>query len=264
MHWIIQNNIYSEEGFDVLITALKTLDLPYSIHKCVPFVGELDPEPKPTQDRVIVMGSYTLALQAQKRGWKPGAFITDELDYRKQLVRWGSAMFNHDAVFTTFGKVEPQEKPFFIRPVHDTKSFSGYVTDWPSFQQWQSTELRHADKYPDDVYSGRILSQDTEVMVCPNRRIYNEYRIWVVKGKAVAWSQYKIGTMKLYRADVDQRILDFAERQAAIYSPAPAFVLDVFEAEDGLFIGEINNLNAAGFYKANMGKLLMALEEAFG
>lgn len=263
MHWIIQNNIYSEDGFDVLIDALKTLELPYSIHSCVPFEGTLDPEPKPVQGKVIVMGSYTLALQAEARGWKPGAFITDELNYRKQLAHWGSTMFNHDAVFTTFGKVEPQEKPFFIRPIHDTKSFSGYVTDWPSFQQWQSNELRHAEKYPDDVYLGRILSPDTEVMVCPNRRIYAEYRTWIVNGKVAAWSQYKVGTMKRYRADVDQRILDFAAARAQEYSPAPAFVLDVFEAEDDLFIGEVNNLNAAGFYKANMGKLIMALEEAF-
>lgn len=264
MHWIIQNNIYSEEGFNTLISTLEVLGLPYSVHKCVPFVGELDPEPMPAQEKVIVLGSYTLALQAEKRGWKPGAFITDELDYKKQLAHWGSAMFNHDAVFTTFGKVEPQEKPFFIRPVQDTKSFSGYVIDWPEFKQWQENEIKHAAKYPDDVYVGRIISPDTEVMVCPKRRIYNEYRTWVVNSKVVAWSQYKIGTMKRYRADVDQRILDFAEKQASIYSPAPAFVLDVFEAEEGLFIGEVNNLNAAGFYKANMGKLIMALEEAFG
>lgn len=263
MHWIIQNNIYSEEGFDVLINALKTLDLPYSIHTCIPFVGELDPEPRPVQDKVIVMGSYTLALEAIKRGWTPGAFITDELDYRKQLTHWGTAMFNHDAVFTTFGKVEPQHNPFFIRPVQDTKSFSGYVTDWPEFQGFQEREIRHGNKYPNDVLVGRILSPDTEVMVCPKKKIYAEYRTWIVDQRVVAWSQYKTGTMKHYAENVDERILNFAAEQAKIYSPVRAYVLDIFETPDGLRIGEVNNLNAAGFYKANMGKLIMALEEAF-
>lgn len=263
MHWVIQNNIYSEEGFDSLISTLKLLDLPYSIHKCVPFEGTLDPEPKPTQDRVIVMGSYTLALKAKQYGWVPGAFITEDLDYAKQIAHWGKAMFNHDAEFTTFGAVKPQVNPFFIRPVADSKAFTGFVVDWPYFENWRNGEIRHAQKYPDDLLSGRILSLDTQVMVSPSRRIYNEYRTWIVKGKAVAWSQYKLGTMQHYKADVDQRILDFAEQQAAIWSPAPAYVLDVFETEQGLFIGEINNLNAAGFYKANMGKLIMALEDAF-
>jgi hypothetical protein len=161
--------------------------------------------------------------------------------------------------------VEPQVNPFFIRPVADSKAFTGFVIDWPYFENWRNGEIRHAQKWPDDLLTGRILSLDTEVMVCPNRKIYAEYRTWIVKGKVVAWSQYRVGTQtKRYRADVDQRILDFAAAKAQEYSPAPAFVLDVFEAEGGLFIGEINNLNAAGFYKANMGKLLMALEEAFG
>jgi ATP-grasp domain, R2K clade family 3 len=264
MHWIIQNNIYSEEGFDNLISTLDTLGLPYSVHKCVPFEGTLDPEPKPIDGKAIVMGSYTLALKAKQYGWTPGAFITEDLDYKKQLAHWGTAMFNHDAIFTTFGAVEPQKNPFFIRPVADTKSFTGFVVDWPYFENWRNGEIRHAKKYPDDVLNGRILSLDTEVMVCPNKRIYNEFRTWIVNGKAVAWSQYKVGTMQHYRENVDQRILSFAGEVAKIWSPAPAYVLDVFETENGLFIGEINNLNAAGFYKANMGKLIMALEEAFG
>jgi len=49
-----------------------------------------------------------------------------------------------------------------------------------------------------------------------------------------------------------------AAHLAAKFNQIPGVV------EHGLFIGEVNNLNAAGFYKANMGKLILALEEAFG
>jgi hypothetical protein len=58
MHWILQNNIYSEDGFKSLVESVERLGLPFSIHKCIPFVGLLDPEPRPVQDKVIVMGSY--------------------------------------------------------------------------------------------------------------------------------------------------------------------------------------------------------------
>lgn len=114
-----------------------------------------------------------------------------------------------------------------------------------------------------------LTREDEIALLCKiveDGRLHRELnnRTWVVKERVVAWSQYKIGTMKHYQADVDQRILDFATEQAKIWSPAPAYVLDVFETNNGLFIGEVNILNAAGFYKANIGKLVSALEEAFG
>lgn len=33
-HWILQNNIYSEEGFESLIVALERFGFSYSLHKC--------------------------------------------------------------------------------------------------------------------------------------------------------------------------------------------------------------------------------------
>lgn len=258
MHWIIQNNIYSEEGFAVLIDALEKLDLPYSIHKCIPFVGTLDPEPMPTQERVIVMGSYTLAREAQRRGWTPGVFLNENFDYAVQLKHWGDSMINADATICTFAAVPEQIEPFFIRPIQDSKSFTGQVMDWPSFTEWRDRILALS---PED---GATIAPDTMVMVCQKKEIYAEYRTWMVKGRAVAWSQYKTGTRKHYIADVDPRIIEFAEAYRGGWEPDKAYVLDIFDTPNGLKIGEVNNLNSAGFYKANMGKLVMALEDAFG
>jgi hypothetical protein len=258
MYWVIQNNIYSEEGFDSLITALTTLDLPYSIHKCIPFIGTLDPEPMPTQDRVIVMGSYTLAREAQRRGWNPGVFLNENFNYEVQLKHWGNHMINSDAVICPFALVPEQINPFFIRPLEDSKAFTGVVTDWPDFVEWRNRVLALT---PED---GATITPETMVMVCGKKEIYAEYRTWIVDGRAVAWSQYKTGARKHYIADVDPRIIEFAEAYRGGWSPHRAYVLDIFETPNGLFIGEVNNLNSAGFYKANMGKLLMALEEAFG
>jgi hypothetical protein len=43
MHWVIQTNIYAEDGFESLVTAIKRLELPYTLVKVVPFIGDIEP-----------------------------------------------------------------------------------------------------------------------------------------------------------------------------------------------------------------------------
>lgn len=254
MFWILQNNVFNEEGWESLTTALNRLGVPFTTTKCIPFVGQLEPEPQPTEKHVIVMGSYTLALEAKKRGWRPGAFIGPNLDYLVQLDYWENAMFNSDAAFSRFDCVMERNEPFFIRPIEDSKSFSGMVTDWPSFKEWQTRMLNlHLD-------DARDVKANSVVMVSSKKPIYAEYRIWIIDQQAVTWSQYKIGTMKHYRQDVDRRIIDFANEQAKIWSPYRAYCMDVFDTPKGPKIGEVNNINSSGFYAADMNKLVIGLE----
>lgn len=257
-HWIIQGNVFSEDGWDHLVEALDRNRSSYSIHRCVPFVGALQPEPVLNHDSpTVVMGTYTLVLQAKKRGWVPGAWSDPAtFDYNEHVARWGAAMFNHDAVMCKFGDVPFQERPFFIRPVHDTKDFTGQVCDWDDYTQWRES-LAKMD--PADVWT---MSMDTLVIVGPVKKIAREFRTWVVDGRVVTASQYKLGRHKTYQPLVDQRVKDFAAEQAAVWGPAPCYVLDVFEDHDGkLWIGEVNTLNCAGFYAADMNALVGAIEE---
>lgn len=252
MYWILQRNLFREEGFARLVDTLERYGLPYSLH--TPFHGELDCEPPiPEGEKVIVMGSYALADIARKRGWTPGAFITDDLDYRTQLGHWGALMFNADAVFCQLGEVQPQENPFFIRPARDSKMFTGQVMDWPSFQEWIKVATT------DSSWGKVVLS--AEVMVCAPKKIVAEYRTWVVDKKVVTSSGYKRGSRAFAWANIDPMIEWFAAGIAETWSPAPAYCLDLFQTENGLFIGEVNCINSAGFYEANIGKLVEALED---
>lgn len=256
MHWIIQNNLYSEEGFESLIGALDRLDSSYSIHKCVPFAGNLEPEADPPPGPVVVMGSYTLARHAQARGWTPGAWLSN-LDFRTQADHWGPMMFNYDCWVGGFKDVPEQLQPFFMRPVHDTKSFTGMVVDWHYYQEW----LAGLRRLPEDHVGD--LTLDTLVMVCPKQEIYTETRFWIIDQEVVTSSQYKTGSRKHYQRPefTDPHLTEFAERCAKIWSPNRAYVLDVFDGPLGPRIGEINNLNSAGFYLADMNKLVLAIEE---
>lgn len=254
MHWIIQNNIYSEDGWERLVTALDRLGVSYSVHKCIPFAGTLEPEPTPPPGNVVVMGSYTLAREAQKRGWVPGVFLNENFDYSVQIKHWGGLMMNAHAWVGRFDEVPTQLGPFFIRPVEDSKAFTGYVTDWIEFPHWRAQVLG-IDK---EAYAQ--LTADTRVMVCPKKTIRREYRCWIVDEYMVTASLYKSGSWKHYEECREERIADFSEMCASIFSPDRAFVLDVFETDDGLFIGEVNNLNSSGFYAADMQKLVATID----
>jgi hypothetical protein len=254
-HWILQNNLYSEEGFESLTAALERFGFPYSIHKCVPFVGTLEPEAAPPPGPVIVMGSYTLARHAKERGWSPGAWL-DGLDYRVQCEKWGNAnMLNGDAIVCPLKNVIGSGVPFFVRPVHDTKSFNGEVFDLGTWLDFRDRVLALT---PED---NPTVTGETLVMFCTKKEIWSETRTWIVAGRVVTASGYKLGTLKRYTPpeQVDERITQFAQYRANEWCPNAAFVLDIAETPEGMKIVEVNNLNSAGFYKADMQKLVWSL-----
>jgi hypothetical protein len=63
--------------------------------------------------------------------------------------------------------------------------------------------------------------------------------------------------------DDETRFTEFAQRMVDKFQVAEAFVLDVCEADDELKVVEVNCINCAGFYRADMYKLTMALEKHF-
>ena len=277
MYWVLQHNLFREEGFRRLLNTLKRLDIPHSTHKVIPFIGALSPaiDPEDEDARVefdentvvpfpegpkIVMGSYSMARYARKHGWTPGSFDSANLDFEKQLPHWGAEMLNSDAWVGRLADVPEQEQPFFIRPTLDSKSFAGTVMDWGLFKPWRDGVIKcGAD-------NGGFLDGDTLVQVCAKKVIYREYRLWVVDGKIVTASLYKEGRTVRYSDQVDQEVLRYAAPFTGHsmirdgWAPERAFVLDIADTPDGFKILEAGNINSAGFYAADMFKLVMALE----
>lgn len=255
MHWIIQENFCREAAWDSLVEFLERMGIPHSVHKVVPFVGELIPEPVITEPHVIVMGSYSLRHPAKRHGWVPGVFDLHEQDFEQQRRHWGEEMLNFDSRVCAFRDIEFGEDPaLFIRPVHDSKVFSGKVYEPAAVAEWKEKLALG------DLGNGSSLSLDTLVQVCVPKIIYAEYRYWIVDGQIVTKSEYKRGDQVVATAEVDERIDEYVRLRIAEWQPAAAFVIDVCETPDGPRIVEINTLNAAGYYAANLPKLVMALE----
>lgn len=252
MKWIVQENMFNENAYDEFIDVLKNYDQDVSLHKVVPFIGELLPEAIVEDKKAICFGSYSMRHAAKKFSWAPGVFDLEPFDFNVQLENWGDRMLNARAIVTNFEDAIVNTAAF-IRPILDSKSFAGRVFEPEEFKEWQRKIAVLEEDFGDSV------NKNTLIQVCPLQKIFSEYRVWVVDGRIVTASLYKRGDKVVYSDQVDERFLNYAQECINIWKPHDAFVIDVCEVEDGYRIVEINTLNACGFYKADLQKLVEAL-----
>lgn len=257
MHWILQNNLFNEGAYQVLLDTLIRFDIAHSVHKVIPFIGELVPEVTLDTSNVICMGSYSLRHSARKFGWTPGVFDIEHCDFRMQLEKWGTHMLNHDSVVCRFEDAHITV-PSFIRPIHDSKVFAGRMIDPEEMDDWRRKVCVLEENHGDS------LTRDTLIQVSGLKKIFSEHRFWVVKGTVVTSSTYKLGHAVIYQAlPADSMFQRFAQERIAEWQPHDAFVIDIADTEEGLKVIEINTLNSCGFYACDMQKLVMALEDGF-
>jgi len=257
MHWILQNNIFSETGWDTLLKSLEQFGIPYFEHKVVPFVGDLLPEPQLTDKNVICFGSYSMRHTAKKQGWYPGVFDLFEQDFQQQLQHWSDHMLNADSTVCRFKDALFKHEQMFVRPVNDSKYFAGRVFSRDEFESWQKSVCQLG------LDDGTSLSPDTLIQLAPPVKIFGEYRFWVVKNEIVTQSQYKRGDQVIYASHVDDIFKTYVQERIDEWQPHETFVIDVCDTEKGIKIVEINTMNASGFYAADVQHLVMALEHTY-
>jgi hypothetical protein len=264
VHWILQENLFKESEWETMIQVLERWGIPYSVHKVIPFIGELVPAPEPRQEKVICFGSYSMRHSAVKFGWDPGVYDLEPFNFVEQMKHWGQHMLNADSEVVPFKDVKFTDMAF-LRPIEDSKVFAGKVFDQDEFEDWQKKVCVLEEDY------GTLLTKDTLVQVCKPKVIYAEYRYWIVAGKIVTKSLYKRGDRVIYSSDVDRRFDHFVSSVTGnpsftlgAWQPHRAFVIDVCDTPEGIKIVEINTMNSAGFYAGDVQSIIMALEEMEG
>jgi len=256
LHWIIQDSPYREEGHYKLKSFLERMDIPHTEIKVVPFSHELIPEPD-CGPHAIVMGSTTLARVAESRDWSPGVFTNDDFDYRSYMEHYGDYMMNNEAIICEFGNVKSPWDRFFFRPCSDSKSFAGTIMMAGDVDAWaDSVKSIEQENYT-------TIDSKTPVVVAPLKEIYKEYRFFVVDGRVITGSMYKIGDKVVYKTELDESD-KFAQVIANIWSPDEAFVLDIALTPDGFKVLEVNCFNSAGYYAIDIQKLVDAVMKKFG
>lgn len=252
MHWIIQDNLFHETGLEELLTCLRRQDVSFSIVKVVPFSHELIPDIQPP-GLVLAFGATSLSGIARVRGWCPGTFLNDNHDFRVWGQHYQDVLLNSDATVCRFGEVNPPLETFFIRPCDDGKQFAGALMQRSEFLLWQRKVIDLHETYTS-------LDADTMVMWSSPRDIYQEIRFFIIDARIVTASLYKRGNRVVYASEVDQAAWDFVAHLIQRWCPARGFVLDIALTENGYCVVEVNCLNSAGLYAANVGKLVAAIE----
>lgn len=257
MYYIIQENLFREYHYNTLVEYLNRYGLEYETIPFRPFTELL--EFKTDRKDVWFFGSVNGARVAEKYGWNPGTLYNDSHDFEVYAPKYGENMLNHDAKVINVGDAIPEEIPyaFFARPAKDTKSFSGQVFTIDSWQEYI--------KDLSDSSMIQSLTQETKVVVAPLKsNIQQEIRCWVVDGRVVTISQYKIGSRVVYQnMDNNQEAMIFCKDMCKLFCPAKAFVIDICLYNDEYKVVEINCINCSGFYDGDMSKLIQSLENAF-
>jgi hypothetical protein len=228
--------------------------LDYELVKVLPFIEDV--EFKTERKDVFVFGSLKLARLSKKYGWKLGALVTPNHDYNVYSKFYKENLLNFDSRVVNFGDdFIWNHEQHFIRPCLDSKTFTGKVFDESDWLSFKDRMLAH----PEDT----SLRVDTQIQVASPKNIKQEIRCWVVNGKIVTQSLYRRGYFLIQSNLVDEEAIDFAQKMVDIYQLAETFVIDIGLTDDGWKIIECGSTSCAGFYDADMQKLMIALEEMY-
>lgn len=259
MHFLIMDKYFNEEGFRVMKNYMVQNNISHTSVKPVPVLNIFVPEgvedySDASYDKyfdksvpTMSFGSYALANQLVKEGYTPGGYINENFNIKVQMDNWGLNNFlNGTAIFGTLENMTaPDWKRIFIRPVHDTKQMLATVIEKENFDY--SLELFRYGK-----------EQGFEIMISEFKEIKAEFRLFIVHGKVVAHSLYKLNGSVCIAPTVPDEIIIKAEELSTIWTPADAFVMDFAETEDGFKVLEVNNINCAGFYACDIPSIVEA------
>jgi hypothetical protein len=252
MHWILQDNLINPDTRAQVIRLLEERGTPYTRVKLIPIFNLLDGEPPQVDGPVFVYGSTGMGAVARAQGWRPG-YYEENLNYEAMLHHYGQHALNAGAVCASLREMAKRFDRFFVRPVLDDKSFAGAVMTCPEFEEFRNGVAKVNDD-PDVT-----LRLDDRIIVAPLTTIEAEYRLFVIAGKVVTGSRYKLGSRVQSSSAVPASVWDFAQERANQWSPNDAFTIDLAQTPEGLKVIELNSANSAGFYACHVGAIIDAV-----
>lgn len=255
MYYLIQKNVFQDERYDEIFRVLQKLDLPYEEMTFHPNSTEFSL--KTIRKDIFVYGSVKLAKATTKYDWTPGSFYGNNHEYDKYSIGFGENLLNSGSVIREFNDdfEWDDNKTFFIKPSIDAKVFTGRVFSKPEWKDFVYTTLNGKENDRVDA--------TTSIQISKSYHIIKEARIWIVNRKIVTSSYYLFHGNIDYEESVSEDGLAFAQEMAQLYNVADAYVMDICATHDGWKIMEVNCINSAGFYKADVEDIVVALEEFY-
>jgi len=263
--WVIQTNLLDQKQISDVRKAVLNAGGTVVGATVIPFSDEVGLSEEITGTNVIPYGSTKLTRLGKMNGWS-GVYFNDNFC----TTVWNSNrkdMLNQDGKEMTVRQLlsyvdenydleKDSDKPMFIRPIHDLKSFNGTVTNIREIRMWMSS-----------VDSGNFsFSEDTMVSIAEPVELLSEYRWFIVDGKVIDGSQYKnqgYNIVSHLDSNVFKDRYKRAQKLANRWLPCPTCVMDTAVLEDEVpdRVIEFNCINSSGFYKHDVQKIVNALNK---
>ena len=249
--WLVQSNLTRDDLVERMAGPVRQLGLglrAFGVDKSRPDAGldvvmkELEGQEEvviPYGSTVLIRGFYRSSLR------RDGFFYDPEtLKTSRWVERLGERMLNHDALFLTLGAAAEHiaetdcEGTWFVKPDADLKDFTGGLVTAETIGAFR-----------DKVASGALpYSVELPVVVARTKNTGWEYRLFMVEGRVIAASSYKLRTLLDQNRRVPREVIAYAEDTAKVWRPNEVYVMDVGETDLGLKVVEFNCVNASGLY----------------
>lgn len=252
-HWLIQEDTRNDNA-----RRLHTACIEAGVEVQSQVMAD-DRLPSIANDRpLICYGScqFCAGIAASHR-WSPGVWFDPEhFRFSRYLANYAGRMLNDDARLTTLEQVPRMVLPsrVFVRGDDDLKQLAGSLWSREQLLVW-AEQLRGRD-------DREILG--LPIVVASRKLIDYEWRLFLVAGRVVGASQYRrLGDLEC-APDAPAEVTAFAEASAALWSPAPVFVMDVAAIGAELRILELNGFNSSGFYATRVTEVVRAVTDWVG
>lgn len=261
--WVIQNNFVDQTQMDIVAKSV-IADGGKVVGACVrPFIDTVEICPfaegfdihDVNNKSVVPYGATKLTKLAPQYGWD-GVFFNEKFD----TAVWNKNrddMLNDDGNImmvketADFLKDVPDDMPMFIRPCLDLKSFNGTLTSVGEIKSW----MKSAD-------SGSFsFNEETLVSIASAKNIQVEWRWFVVNGKVIDGSIYRLRGQRLTIHERDLKVIDEAQAFADKWLPHHTCVMDTALVDDELKVIEFNCFNSSGYYNNNIPLIVQAVNK---
>lgn len=185
--------------------------------------------------------------------WTESAF--DAVTWRDRL---GPLMLNAEGMATTIGEFAVSDLgEMHLRPRGDMKFVGDAVRSENSTGQRSIPGI-----VASPAFAGSLgIAPETAIWAAPVRSIDAEVRVWMIGGRPVAASTYRVaGRMHI---DASHALVPEAKLEAyaagLVWRPADHYVVDMVLSDGAWRIVEFNPVHSAGWYDADVATVLTAL-----
>lgn len=276
--WLLQDVGINNTEIDDTFSTIKQLKMPYANIGTIPFTTVFtnleNVLTNPTEKLILRTGTKPLSVffnvnsitelnphlsDYQKQNdnaflsqLRKGLFYNKEAFDQAVYAQYDLPLLNNTAQYVPYKKCafHSFSEDKFIKPSTDQKAFNAGI-------------LKKGKQIQEFVYAQTHQSgfKDELIVIADCKKIYAEYRFFVVNGQIITGSQYR-NEHKLHISDqVSSSVFKVAQAYAKLYQPHDIFTLDIADTPQGYKIVEYNCWACSGLYACDRNKLFSTVHD---